>query len=510
MYTFFDRETRTKLSILRTLYINEHWCSTENLMDWTELDRRTILKYLKILQEKAQENNHKTLLESKKGAGHRFVGTKVDYQILTLQLITSSVPFSFISDLYFLEGVDITEFCEKHFVSETVIKKVINDINLFFSPYHIHLLTIKNIVTIEGEEIPIRYFGYIFFWGLFKGIIWPFDSFISEKKVFHFLKKQFPDWRQTKKISRAQFAFMLAINIARIKNGHALSYEQLPPFTKELNQSVFFSANDQEEFTTSHYKFNTLFAMPEAEVDYFLLLAQTRVQMYLFNDFLSKALAFHKKNQTLTFEIYNLIHEEFSIAANVTDKETFDIITSLILSTCLAVILFPNFDTTITSYNYDNYLYQTYPFLKEEMEKKLRKISESVHLPFLTNQSLLIPRLCELYCLIGHPTDFNPEIRIKMETDLPIVMEKILSNQLYSTLSPFFRISFLSSIAPTEKATPDLIIASTKIHGIEKSDIFVSYINPSFGTKDIKTIVDKVNLINTLKIEQEQHAKQSS
>ncbi|MBO0469957.1 helix-turn-helix domain-containing protein [Enterococcus sp. DIV0242_7C1] len=506
MYAFFDRETRTMLTLLRTLYLEEHWCSTEELMEWAKLDRRTVLKYLKLLQEIAQNHEHKGLIDTKKGAGHKFVGTKIEYRTLTFQLITMSIPFSFISDLYFLKNIDIIDFCEKHFVSDTVVKKIITDLNSFFSPYHIQLVVKKGIVTVTGEEVSIRYFAYLFFWGLFRGITWPFDSVISEQDIDKFLKKQFPNWTLTKKVSRSQFAFILAINLSRIKTGHSLSYEQLPPFTKDLNREVFFSTTSQVDFETLHSEFNLLFDIPEAEVDYFILVAQTRVQMYLLNDFLSKALDFHKNNQTVTFDIFNLISEQFSVKAKITDTETFNIITSLILSTCLAVILFPNFDTTITNYDYNNYLYNTYPFLKEEMKKRLNKINESVELSYLSNHSLLVPRLCELYCLVGHPTDFNPEIVIKMETDLPIVMEKILSNQLHSTLSPFFRTSFLSPIMPNEKITPDLIIASTKIHGIENSEIFVSYINPSFGTKDIKIIVDKINLINTIKVKQEQYS----
>lgn len=136
-----------------------------------------------------------------------------------------------------------------------------------------------------------------------------------------------------------------------------------------MNREVFFSTTSQVDFETLHSEFNLLFDIPEAEVDYFILVAQTRVQMYLLNDFLSKALDFHKNNQTVTFDIFNLISEQFSVKAKITDTETFNIITSLILSTCLAVILFPNFDTTITNYDYNNYLYNTYPFLKEEMKK---------------------------------------------------------------------------------------------------------------------------------------------
>ncbi|WP_321384345.1 helix-turn-helix domain-containing protein [uncultured Enterococcus sp.] len=497
---FLDKETNIKLSLLRLLYLEGHWYSTKQLADSTGLDQRTVLKYLKLLKydNLSHPETDYFLIQQEKGKGHRFIGDALDYQKLYFQLIKNSITFSFIADLYFYDEIDVEDFCESHYVSDTVAKKIVKKMNFFFKPYELHLTYTKGKVTIVGNECSIRYFGYIFFWGVFRGIIWPFEEVIEEQAVTFFLEKQFSQYSIMKDVSHSQWEVILAVNICRIKNGHELISTDMPDYAMELNQALFFTSSEVFDSTLLLENFYALYPTTRAEFDFFALITQIGVRVYLIPTVLERAFAFHKQNQTPIYTMYELVSDVFSKELKNIDDGTQKLVDSLIFATFMTASLFPSFNTTVTGYDFDNYLSFTYPSLRKEMIRRLENMQQLSSSPLLKDQSLLVSRFCELYSLVGHPSDFNPIIYAKLETDLPIVMEKVISMQLASALSPFFNISFFSPIEISKDIVPDLIIASTQVQ-FEEQSISIIYINPALSAKDMKLIAEKVNAINKIK-----------
>ncbi|MBL1224045.1 helix-turn-helix domain-containing protein [Enterococcus sp. BWR-S5] len=497
---FLDRETNTKLSLLRFLYLEGHWYSTKKIADSTEMDQRTVLKYLKLLQADSLLYLETDIspIQQEKGKGHRFVGDALDYHRIYFQLVKNSINFSFLTDLYFYDEIDVEDFCERHYISDTVAKKIFKRGNDFFKPYELQLTYAKGKVTFTGNERSIRYFGYIFFWGLFKGITWPFEEIIEEEHVKSFLEKQFSRYSIMKTISHAQWCYILAVNICRIKNGHEITADNLPEYAEELNQTLFFTSSEVFDSEMLLENFYALYPTTRAEFDYFALITQIGVRVYLIPSVLDRAFAFHKQNQTPIYTMYELLTDTFSEELKNADSETQKLVDSLIFATFITASLFPSFNTTVTGYDFDNYLSLTFPSLRKEMSSRLEAMRQHSDSPLLKDESLLVSRFCELYSLVGHPSDFNPVIHIKLETDLPIVMEKVISMQLASALSPFFKISILSPIEVQEAISPDLIIASTQIR-VEEQSVNIVYINPALAAKDIKLITEKVSVINKIK-----------
>lgn len=500
-YTFFDRETNTKLSLLQTLYQEEFWCSTKYLVKKLNLDRRTTIKYLKLLQEDSQSllDYEEPIIQDEKGKGFKFVGNKVDYHHLIYKLIADSTAFSFIQDLYFHRSIQIEDFCETHFVSETSIKKLIRKVNFFFKPHKVKLLIVKGEIYVSGNELAFRYFGYIFFWNTFKGIVWPFEQIISESTVRHFIQKIFSKYSDLTSITLSQWSYVFAINSGRIKNGYILSKEDLPDYAEALNDHIFWNSPKWSEIDEFPQAFYALSAATKTELDFFALITQIGVRAYLVNHVLEDALTFHQQYETPIYAAYQLVKDAFALELTSTTPEIEKIANSLIISTFITTSLFPSFNTTVAGYDYNDYLYHTFPFLTQEMETRLEKMKQHSTSDLVQNNSFLVARLCELYGLIGHPSDFNPKIHIKLETDLPLVMEHVLANQLASMLSPFFNVSFLSPFEKIRNNTPDLIIASTHVQVDIKKEVMITYINPSFNAKDVKLIMEKINTINAIK-----------
>ncbi|MBL1226678.1 helix-turn-helix domain-containing protein [Enterococcus sp. BWR-S5] len=171
-YIFWDREISTKLTLLRTLYLEEYWLSTEKLVKLSTLDKRTVLKYMKLLQADSDSlpDTYDSIILSRKGLGHRFIGGKPAYVDFVHQLVSSSIPFSFISELYLHSYVDLEDFSEEYFISMTSLKELIGKFRTFFEPLEIFLVQEKGIISVTGNEISFRFFGYTFFWRITKGV----------------------------------------------------------------------------------------------------------------------------------------------------------------------------------------------------------------------------------------------------------------------------------------------------------------------------------------------------
>lgn len=503
-FIFWDRETSTKLTLLRTLYLEEYWLSTEKLVKLSTLDKRTVLKYMKLLQadSDALPDNYDSIILSRKGLGHRFIGGKPAYVDFVHQLVSSSIPFSFISELYLHSQVDLEDFSEEYFISMTSLKELIGKFRTFFEPLEIFLVQEKGIISVTGNEISFRFFGYTFFWRITKGVYWPFETVIPEEKVDFFISQHFSPYIHMKTTTFSQWKFIVAINLCRIKKGAILSDGDLPEFAHQLNDTMLYELTnffDTKSFTNVFFDLASVHV--DAEFDFLQLFFQTSVQTYLIPGYLDYYISFHEKKQTPIFMMYQDILNCFDKEMKETDEETTVIARGLIFSTLMIASLFPSYETTISGYDYDEYLYQTYPYLRKEMESRLILLKQFYPSKLLDNNVLIVSRFCELYCLFGHPTDYNPEIKIKMETDLPVVMEKVLAHQVFSVLSPYFNVSILSTIHIPKDIIPDLIIASAQIVKTSNTDIFIAHINPALGSKDIKLIIKKVALLNSIKSE---------
>jgi len=266
--------------------------------------------------------------------------------------------------------------------------------------------------------------------------------------------------------------------------------KMLPDFSEELVRFLFGSSSpfDGDKFMQ---KLNKIHNFSRDEFIYFLLLLLTSVRFYTVKDVYSRMLYFHQNTNSQINEKLKLIISSFP-EFNQTTTENQELAISLLMSSLLKSILFPNYTVPISGYDYQEYLDDNFPFLKKEMEKRLKGLQKKDDF-FTSSHDYLLLRMVEMYTLLGDPVDFNPKIILQLETDLPITIEKLLKSYLLSLFGPFYRLSIFSTLGSDKTIIPDLIITSTKTKNQTDRGIPIIYISPNLTNNDLKELTAAFN-----------------
>ncbi|WP_420911968.1 helix-turn-helix domain-containing protein [Listeria grandensis] len=89
--------------------------------------------------------------------------------ILKLKLLKLVVIFNYAVLLTTRSVITKQEVLDLLFISESYFTKLTYKLNTFLKPYHIKIIISDNKVSLEGNEVFIRLFSYIFLSGFFSG-----------------------------------------------------------------------------------------------------------------------------------------------------------------------------------------------------------------------------------------------------------------------------------------------------------------------------------------------------
>lgn len=489
-FDIFDSETANKLQLLYLLYKKEDWYSIDELVFDSHLERKSVLKYTKDLADdliKEQSNKASLLIKFSKGKGVRFTGGQLGYLEAIPIISEQSISLSLLKELFFQTNLSLDYFLQKYFVSESTIRRKIKHFNSLIEKYGLKIKSSNRELSIEGNELPFRYLSYILFWDVYRGMSWPFPT-IDQQKIHTFIEKEMRPYSPLKDLSVANWSYMIAINLYRYNQKKEVTFEDLPSFSHQLNQEAISRAGVHDSILTSIQQY---FHLPTAEADFLCLLFQIRSGFLLIPAISKRVLAFHKNLNTPVHQMYQLYLDVMQPDLTSVSEQTLITYHSVLFVGFLTDILFPNFATTLSGYDYTRYLKEKYPFLRAVMVNKFHEMQKRAVNVSFSNEEMLVARFCEAHALIQSPTIYSPPVYIQMETDLPVIMERIIAQQIESFLQPFYNISFVPSTTKPETVIVDLIIASTTTPLLKKRarKTPVVYINPGFSIKDIFNIV---------------------
>ncbi|MBO0450931.1 helix-turn-helix domain-containing protein [Candidatus Enterococcus murrayae] len=489
-------ETQLELSLLQTLFVNRTWLTTMELQQCCKKSRNTIIKYCDLLKEDAKKITAYDLIQHENGRGYFFNGGKEDYQSMLISIVHKSLSFDLLQQLLLKKEVLLNEFANEHYTDPMTIRRMLKKFNKHTKSIELSFHIKKGIIHISGTEPAIRFFTYIFFWYIYKGTVWPFND-LSEQQISSFINHTFSKYGNVNDIITHQWSYILAINILRNSMGRKISMGMLPVFSEELVCFVFEppSPIDGDNFMK---QLNKIHDFSWEEILYFFLLLLTGVRFYTIKDIYSRILYFHQKNNSIINEKLRLIISRFP-EFNQATIENQELATSLLMSSLLRSILFPNYTVPISGYDYQEYLDVNFPFLKKEMANRLKWLQREDDF-FSSSQDFLLLRMVEMYTLLGDPVDFNPKIILQLETDLPITIEKLLKSYLLSLFSPFYRLSIFSTLGSDKAIIPDLIITCTKPKNQTDHGIPIVYISPNLTNNDLKELTAAFNNLIDVKM----------
>ncbi|MEI5994254.1 helix-turn-helix domain-containing protein [Candidatus Enterococcus mansonii] len=489
-FDIFDAETGNKLKLLYLLYKKEDWYSIDELVFDSHLERKSVLKYTKKLATDLVEIDSlqtPVQVEFSKGKGVRFVGGKLGYLKAIPFISEQSISLSLMKELFFQTSLSLDYFMQKYFVSESSARRKVTHFNNLIKKYGLKIKSVNRELSVEGSEIQFRYLCYILFWNVYRGMSWPFPT-IDQKKIVTFIETEMRSYSAFKDVSVANWSYMIAINLYRYSQKKQLNPKDLPSFAHQLNQEALTNAGVHDSILIAIQK---SFHLSVPEADFLCLLFQTRSSFLLIPVVSERLLTVHKSMNTPVHQMYQLYLDVMKPDLSSVDEETKIAYHSVLFVGFLTDLLFPNFATTLSGYDYTKYLKQKYPFFRAVMVDKFREIQKRATNVTFTNEEMLVTRFCEAHALIQSPTIFSPPVFIQMETDLPIIMERMIAQQMESFLRPFYNISFIPSSTHPEDVNIDLIIASTTSPLLRRRarDIPVVYINPGFSPTDIFNII---------------------
>ncbi|MGN8983384.1 helix-turn-helix domain-containing protein [Enterococcus villorum] len=180
----YGKNMKKKISLIQHLYAKHDWITTNELTQLTQMERKTILKYISELSKDLEKFNHPEIsLTISKGRGNFLYATSpIVLKEFILWLIKDNLAVRLLHTFFFDGKVNIIKWSYKNYVSVSTVRRTLISLKDMFQNLDIKIISKKSTYTIVGKEKNIRYMYFSFFWNTYNGISWPFKN-ISEDKI---------------------------------------------------------------------------------------------------------------------------------------------------------------------------------------------------------------------------------------------------------------------------------------------------------------------------------------
>ncbi|MDT2832447.1 helix-turn-helix domain-containing protein [Vagococcus carniphilus] len=224
-----DTQNKIMLNILDLVSESHRWYTVNEISHELNVVERTVQRYIHRLKETIddynEERNHHIALSYEKYKGVLLeIDSGSNYMELKSYILENDETMKIFKLIIFEEFQSIQKYASTYFVSENSIRKSLKKIKDFLGIYDLSLS--RSTFIIEGEEKQIRLIIYISGWIIFKGVTWPFD-FISQEKI-NLSVDSFSEELNLgfSVIHRKQMAYMLAVNILRLRKNMLLRWKR--------------------------------------------------------------------------------------------------------------------------------------------------------------------------------------------------------------------------------------------------------------------------------------------
>ena len=472
----YSKEVVRQLSLLKLLYNTPQAISIEMLTFSMALDRRSIYKCIEQLNTYMEEKKLGTEIQISVKGEYIYTGDKIDYYRLR-GLIVDEEPMMQLAKRFLVKtSIPFSEFCASHFISESTFKRYIGKANVLLIPLGIKLRIKKNEIQLIGAEASIRYCLVSFFWRAYHGVIWPFKT-VKETHVHHTISKLLVYSEAISYGKKRQFSYFLAVYVSRAQAGFATKEEELPDYFKVLvyTNPVF------ERFSA---KFEEKFPLEKKELGFIFL------SLYIFPDSYNYIQNISETLDILTthgYESYSSIKNFVAFVKEkhpellITDPKKKDFV-AMVIASRIFIDIFDNVYFNSSAIAIFTYTKNNFPHLLPSIQEGIRKFETNLS---PNNIKALTLRYAQAYAMEFSPRDFEPQIRILLDTDIPLYADRIMLGQLNALLSPKFNYQWVKR---EERVLPDLLLSTGKI--AEKfSKIPTVYLNAEISKKDKEAIV---------------------
>ena len=488
----FDRDIRTKLTILTIIGKTPSWFSAEKLAALTAIEKKTILKYCWELDADSQEFGEGLSFTISKSKGILLeIQDQQAFEKFKLFLLEDTLTIKLMKRLFFNQPCSLGLLENELFVSESTIRRKISQFKNVVAPHDISIMYKAKNYTLTGDETQIRMFALMAFWIIYRGSSWPFPM-IDEAKVTHTIQGMLDYYGiQSSAINETDkrlLTYILTINVIRFHQGNKINWKPEWDVYKKTNQVL--DANELFED----------YLLSSEEIGFFNLLLQTFVKTFDFNEIGQRIIQAHEVEQTPAYQATQLFFQEFeSFFAIPLDKKMKQTTFGFLIASHLFTDLFTNFGLGISGVDVSMEAKQNYPLLSRKVSRFIKHLADLSTLPLFQEEKQLHMRYILFFSAVNHLTAYEPVITMHFESDLPEYSEKLIRQTIHTLFSNWFNIRF----SENSEEESDLVIVSSAMSGLQQldfSDLEQVYVGSAVSPEDFMKLSRILKKINTEKL----------
>ncbi|RGI32409.1 helix-turn-helix domain-containing protein [Melissococcus sp. OM08-11BH] len=443
LFMLLNANSRNILSIFSIISEKNEWYSMHEISEKLNVVERTIQRYVIQLKDcieqfnKDEKEEDRLYLSYEKYRGVYLETPKGQGLNRFKQLvIEQDETFMMLKQIFFEEFQSVTKYSMDHFISESKVRKGLKKIRHYLKRYHLSLSNIS--FRIVGEEKQIRLLTYYLIWYGVKGNVWPFKQ-VSQLKVYEVVDglNQALEMRLTQ-TQRKQLAYMLAINLFRLGKNHVVTFEaewkDYVNIKQILNQAPFLELlffKRQQKLT--------------AEIYFYLLLIQLRMNIYQCDNLTRQVLSYHKKNNSDVFVVTDSLVKTFHQELLPIPKNYYESFFLTTFCTHLFCKLFHHVSLTMDGRYMLDDTQEKYTVLYSELHRLVDKVYNQTNDSIFLQKRFLVQKYMLLFSMIKPLTYFEPTICILLESDLPYLTKALLERDIAYHYSGKYHIEFMDT-----------------------------------------------------------------
>ncbi|WP_432228221.1 helix-turn-helix domain-containing protein [Enterococcus faecalis] len=495
---YFGNETTKEIELLQVLYKNPRFMNIGELSQSLKMDRRSIYKYFSLLQNKPyiQENKNKDILITKKSYGYRFAGDKKDYKILYQQIIQSNPFFELLESLLVNNEFNIIKFSYDNSISESNIRRRLYELEPLFEDLGFSVKKTSGNAHLLGDESKIRYFMVSFFWRIYHGMHWPFQNVPKDKceKVVRTIFEQSD--LESNDIRIELTCYILAVNIIRFRKGFRIEKRKIESVMStqyvdsKLLSIILDTENNFVSTLISELSYNYL--LNSTEIKFLILWVYSDPRFYLANRDIKEYLNNYSDVER-KLERFSQFINEISIKKEIFNFDNLEfkkklIFLSTIFSGVISVELFGKNSRTLTGYNIEEYILKNFPKLLSRSNLVLE--NSEVYPNDIDKRNGLALQLALISTLLESPAEFTKKIHIKIDTDLPPIIEFGIIERIQNTFRSYYNIDISSNIAYKDA---DFCLSTNSLSIDSNQSLDILLINAQVTLSDLLAINKKIS-----------------
>lgn len=448
-----DTQNQIMINMLDLISDNNRWYTVNEISTELMVVERTVQRYVHRLQELVDEYNeekkHRVVIHYEKYKGVQLeIDSGSNYMELKSYILENDETMKIFKLIIFEEFESISKYATDNYVSESAIRKSLKKIKQFLGNYHLGLS--RSSFRIEGEEKQIRLIIYITAWIIFKGVTWPFE-FISQDKIYASVDRFAEELDLGfSVIHQKQMAYMLAVNILRLRKKHVIDMEEewrqyvnLPKLMEKIPMLNMFIAD-----------YNIYI---ESELYFYVILLQLKPKFFESENYRNSVFSYHQKMSSNVYQSTELFMEKFNNRVYQIPEELSN--RFFITSFCVHLFsqLFSNIQVDIDGHMIFRNLEDDYPNLNQHLEDFIDELYESSQELLFTKRSFLLQKYMTLFSSVLPLTHYESEIKLFLDTDLPFFVKNNVKNQIMDRYKYDFNLRFVEA---SELDQADLVLTN--------------------------------------------------